>query len=69
MIEGIKRILHQEIMEFVYESEEQRAIHIKYMEKEGWRAGSQVKRMKPDAHIMTATEDDYEWFAEFWKYR
>lgn len=64
----VKKVGHQEVVMFVYESEEQREGHIKQMKKQGWSVGSEVARLKRKAHLMTASENDYEPYAKFTKY-
>jgi len=63
----MKRVKHNEIMEFIYDSKEQRETHINIMKSNGWEAGDRLKRLHPNVSIWGATNEDYEWFAEFWK--
>lgn len=35
----------------------------------GWNVSGRQMRMKDTANIMTATEDDYEWYGEFYRTR
>jgi len=64
----MKQILHQEILEFVYDSKEERDEHVKLMVSDGWENGSRVKKLKANVSILDAKPNDYEWFADFWKY-
>lgn len=66
----MKKISHQENVEYTYESEEERSEHINFMTMpiNGWNVGSRSMRIKDGVHIMNATEEDYEWYAEFWRF-
>jgi len=64
----MKQIMNQEILEFVYETKEERDDHVEDMLIAGWETSGKVKRMKDGVGIMDATQDDCEWFADFWKY-
>jgi len=66
-MKGAKEISYKEIAEYTYESEEQRNSHIEFMSMHGWNVGGQLKRMKESASMMTATDDDYEWYGEFYR--
>jgi len=58
---------HQEILEFTYDTEEERTKHIEEMALHGWKNGARVKRLKPNVPLWNCSEDDFEWFARFWK--
>lgn len=61
----IKQVLNISSQEFIYDSKEIREKHVSAMKKSGWTVGAKVRRIKNDVSIFNATEDDYEWFAEF----
>jgi len=64
----MKQVNGYEVREYVYESREERERHIKTMDSQGWMESGTVKRIKPDVNIMTATENDYEWYAHFQRF-
>lgn len=65
----MKNVTHKEILEFTYDSKEERDGHVKEMLLQGWGNSGQHKRMKPDKSVWDSKdEDSYEWFADFWKY-
>lgn len=64
----MKKVKEQEILEFTYDSEEEREHHVKSMVAQGWQTSDKVKRMIPGRSIWNSTEDDYEWYADFWRY-
>lgn len=64
-MDGAKCVFRTRVAEYVYETEEQREIHVKFMKRHGWRVGSQSRRLKPDKNIFNATDEDYEWFGRF----
>jgi len=66
-MENVQLVKHEETIEFIYESREQREIHVKYMESQGWYAGSKIKRLKPEVSLLNATDEDREWYCEFYK--
>ena len=59
------KLLETVIKEFKYESEEDRKLHVKEMEKEGWICDGQVR--KSDDPISLYKEREYYWFARFQK--
>lgn len=63
----VQCVFYQELKQYVYESNEQREIHVEKMNEEGWRVGDQVRRLKGEASLYSANDDDFEWFAEFRK--
>lgn len=65
---GVKKVSHQENVEYVYEDEEIRTEHIKFMTMHDWSVGSRQMRLKDGVHIASATDEDYEWYAEFWRF-
>lgn len=65
----MKQVMHQEILEFTYDSREERDNHVEEMVTQGWEVGARVKRMKIGVSIWDShNKDNYEWFADFWKY-
>lgn len=65
----MEKVLHQELQDFTYSTEEERAAHVKEMVAAGWESASKVKRMKPGSSIWDSNkEENYEWYAQFWRY-
>ncbi|KOS61485.1 hypothetical protein FJQ98_16405 [Lysinibacillus agricola] len=65
----MKQIMHQEILEFTYNTREERDMHVEAMEAQGWENGGKVRRLKNGVSIWDSdNKDNYEWFADFWKY-
>lgn len=65
----MKQVMHQEVLEFIYDTEEERNTHVEQMISEGWENSGRVKRMKPESSIWDSNDkDNYDWFADFWKY-
>jgi hypothetical protein len=69
ILNPVKQISYREIAEYTYENEEQRNEHVKFMTMHGWNVSSRQMRLKDGSHIMTATDDDYEWYGEFYRSR
>lgn len=65
---NIKQVLNKEIKEFIYDTEEERELHIKLMISQGWKTSGKTCRLNPEVNIMQATDDDYQLYADFWKY-
>lgn len=66
---AVEKVLHKELMEFVYESEELRKEHVSLLQEQGWEVGGKVKRLKRGLSVRDSKdESNYEWFAEFWRY-
>jgi hypothetical protein len=61
----VKQVNGFEVKEFTYESRVKRDYHVAEMEQEGWTESGKVRRLKPNASLFNATENDYEWFAQF----
>lgn len=57
----------EQIKQCIYESEEERNKHVNGMKRGGWKVGDRSMRLKESANVMSPTEEDYEWFAEFRK--
>lgn len=64
----MKKVNGYKIVQYIYESEEERQKHVAEMEAAGWLVGINVMRRKPGVSILNATDDDYEWFGDFQKY-
>lgn len=65
----MKQVMNKVIQEFTYDTEEERAKHVEEMITQGWQNSGKVKRMKQDASIWdSSNENNYEWFADFWRY-
>lgn len=65
----MKQIMHQEILEFTYNTREERDMHVEVMTEQGWENSGKVKRLKNGVPIWDSdNKDNYEWFADFWKY-
>lgn len=64
----MKQVMHQEILDFTYDTEEERTKHVEEMVLHGWENDARVKRLKPNASLWDCDKNDYEWFARFWKY-
>jgi hypothetical protein len=64
----MKLIVSYQVKEFTYKSKTSRDYHVSEMEEEGWNESGRVKRLKEDVNILTATENEYEWFANFQRY-
>ena len=65
----MKQVMHQEILEFTYDTEEERDKHVEEMISQGWKNSGKVKCMKPGTSIWNSNdENNYEWFADFLKY-
>lgn len=65
----MKQIMHQEILEFTYDTREERDTHVTLMIAQGWENGGKVRRLENGVSIWDSdNKDNYEWFADFWKY-
>lgn len=65
----MKRVKHQIIMEYTYETREERDIHVTLMTSQGWESSGKVRRLKDGVSIWHSDdENNHEWFADFWKY-
>ena len=60
---------YKEIAEYVYDSEKSRSTHVAFMTMHGWNVGERQKRLKVGADIVNPIEEDYEWYAEFYRSR
>lgn len=60
----MKQLLKMVIYEYKYETEEERNLHVKYMEEQGYECTGQVKRSDDD---LTKKDREYYWFARFQK--
>lgn len=65
----MKQVMHQEILEFTYDTRDERDAHEEEMTSQGWKTSGKVKRLKNGVSIWDYdNKDNYEWFADFWKY-
>lgn len=64
----MKQVKNMQILEFTYDTKEERNEHVKLMESQGWINSGTMKRLKPGVSILDATPEDREWFADFTKY-
>lgn len=66
----MKRVKHQEIMEFTYSTKEEREEHVKSMVVNGWEDSGTMSRLKKGKSIYDLhAEENREWFARFQKFR
>lgn len=64
----MQKVLHREIQEFTYDTEEERLAHVHEMQQQGWYVSGKVRRIKPGVSIWDANdENSYQWFAEYFK--
>lgn len=59
----LKLIRHYEVVEFTFESKEEREEYVKFYENGDWVDSERMKKLKDGVSIMDATENDYEWYA------
>lgn len=63
------KISHKEVLEFTYDTLEERKKHVEEMIKNGWFVDSIIEtRMKSDTSFGVAyNENNFEWYARFCK--
>jgi hypothetical protein len=64
----MKKINNYEVVEYTYGTIEERDNHVEALSKEGWVDNGKVRRMKVNSCIMSATDNDYEYYAHLIKY-
>jgi hypothetical protein len=63
----VRQIVGYEVKEFTYESKIKRDYHVAEMELEGWQESGRKRRLKPEVNLLNATENDYQWYAHFYR--
>lgn len=64
----MQQVKGEEIREFTYESEEERSSHVSKMKQKGWLVSGQLRVVRDGFDGFIPTEEDYEWFARFYKF-
>ncbi|MBU8716594.1 hypothetical protein [Bacillus subtilis] len=59
----MKKLVHYEVMEFTFETEEEREKHVEELALEGWEDIGSRKKLKDGVSILNATKEDHEWYA------
>jgi hypothetical protein len=65
----MEKVSHYEIVEYTYENRNERDSHVSDLYLDGWIEEGKVKRLKNGVSLLDATENDYEWYARFIRFK
>jgi hypothetical protein len=64
----MKKLSHEEIEKYIYESEEERTEHVYRMIQDGWTDSGRIREFTGRLMIDDASDEkNYVWFAEFYR--
>lgn len=61
----MKKVFSQCVEEYIYDTEEERELHVYQMENKGWEDMGSRRCLKEGVSIFDVKEDDYQWYAKF----